>query len=49
MYAKGAFKRDVMQMGVGGLKYSGYECVRFNVISVTSGWMGSNCQEKNVM
>ena len=32
-----------MQMGVGGVKFSGkkcYEGVRFNVISVTRGWVG---------
>ena len=34
---------------MGGVKFSGkkrYEGVRFNVISVTSGWVGSNFQEK---
>ena len=41
---KGPFKCYVMQMGVGGgIKFSGkkrYEGVRFNVISVTRGWVG---------
>ena len=38
----GPFKCYVMQMGVGGVKFSRkkhYEGVRFNVISVTSGWV----------
>ena len=38
--------------GGGGVLFSGekkrYEGVRFNVISVTRGWMGSNFQEKSV-
>ena len=40
---KGPLKCYVMQMGVGGLKFSEekrYEGVRFNVISVTRGWVG---------
>ena len=39
----GPFKCYVMQVGVGGINFSGkkhYEGVRFNVISVTRGWMG---------
>ena len=38
-----------MQMGVGGLRFSGrkhYEGVRFNVISVTRGWVGVQFPEK---
>ena len=38
-----------MQMGVGGLRFSGkkrYEGVRFNVISVEGGGWGSNFQKK---
>ena len=37
--------------GVGGVRFSGkkrYEGVRFNVISVTRGWVGSNFQGKSV-
>ena len=37
--------------GGGGVKFSGkkrYEGVRFNVISVTRRWWGSNFQEKSV-
>ena len=37
--------------GGGGIKFSGkkfYECVKFNIISVTREWMGSNSQEKSV-
>ena len=40
---KGPFKCYVTQMGVGGLRFSAkkcYEGVRFNVISVTRGWVG---------
>ena len=40
---KGPFKRYVMQMGVGGVKFSRkkcYEGVMFNAISVTRGWVG---------
>ena len=39
----GPFKCYVMQMGVGGVRFSGkkhYECAMFNVISVTRGWVG---------
>ena len=38
-----------MQMGVGGVKFSGkkrYKGVRFNVISVTRGWVGVKFSEK---
>ena len=40
---KEPFKCYVTQMGVGGVTFSGkkrYECVRFNVISITRGWVG---------
>ena len=40
---KGPFNCYVMQMGVGGVIFSGkkrYEDVRFNVISITRGWVG---------
>ena len=40
---KGPFKCYVTQMGVGGLRFSvkkRYEGVRFNVISITRGWVG---------
>ena len=43
MLAMGPFKCYVMQMGVGGVKFSRekrYEGVRFNVISVTRGRVG---------
>ena len=39
-------------MGGGGVSFSGkkrYEGVRFNVINVTRGWVGSNSLEKSVM
>ena len=39
----GPFKCYVTQMGVGGVTFSGkkrYEGVRYNVISVTRGWVG---------
>ena len=45
----GPFKCYVMQMGVGGVKSSGkkrYEGVRFNVISITRGWVGVQFPEK---
>ena len=48
---KGPFKCYVTQMGVGGVRFSGkkrYEGVRFNVICVTRGWVGSNFQKKSV-
>ena len=38
-------------MGVGGVSFPGkkrYEGVRFNVISVTRGWVGSNSLEKTI-
>ena len=38
-----------MQIGVGGVRFSGkkrYEGVRFNVISVTRGWVGVQFPEK---
>ena len=38
-------------IGVGGVSFprkKGYEGVRFNVISVTRGWMVSNSLEKSV-
>ena len=44
----GPFKCYVTQMGVVGVKFSGekrYKGVRFNVISVTRGWV-SKFQEK---
>ena len=37
--------------GVGGVRFSGekhYKGVRFNVISITRGCVGSNSQEKSV-
>ena len=40
---KGQFKCYIMQMGLGGVTFSGkkrYEGVRFNVVSVTRGWVG---------
>ena len=43
IHKTGPFKCYVTQMGVGGLTFSGrkrYEGVRFNVISVTRGWVG---------
>ena len=43
MYCIGSFKCYVTQMGVGGVTFSGkkrYEGVRFNVISITRGWVG---------
>ena len=38
-----------MQMGVGGVKFTekSYEGVRFNVISITRGWVGVKFPEKN--
>ena len=42
-FSKGPFKCYVTQMGVGVVRFSGkkrYEGVRFNVISVTRGWVG---------
>ena len=39
----GPFKCYVTQLGVGGVSFPGkkrYEGVRFNVISVTRGWVG---------
>ena len=48
----GPFKCYITQMGVGEcVKFSGkkrYEGVRFNVISVTRGWVGVQFPEKNV-
>ena len=47
--AKGPFKCYVMQMGVGGVRFSGkkrYEGVMFNVINVTRGWVGVQFAEK---
>ena len=41
--AKGLFKCDVMQAGWGGVTFSEekrYEGVKFNLISVTRGWVG---------
>ena len=35
-----------MQMGVGGVMKKRYEGVRFNVISVTRGWVGVQFPEK---
>ena len=49
--SKGSFKCYVMQMGVGGVNFSRktrYEGVRFNVISITRGWVGSNFPEKSI-
>ena len=46
---KGPFKCYVTQMGVGGVKFSGkkrYKGVRFNVISVTRGWVGVQLPDK---
>ena len=40
---KGPFKCYVTQMGVGGVTFFGkkrYEGVRYNVISITRGWVG---------
>ena len=51
LYYKGPFKRYVTQMGVGCVRFSGkkrYEGVRFNVISVTRGWVGVQFPEKSV-
>ena len=51
MPRQGPFKCYVTQMGVwggGGVKFSGkkrYKGVRFNVVSVTRGWVGSNFQK----
>ena len=45
----GPFKCYVTQMGVGGcqiFRKKRYECVRFNVISVTRGWVGVQFPEK---
>ena len=45
----GPFKCYVTQMGVGGVRFSRkkrYECVMFNVISVTRGWVGVQFAEK---
>ena len=42
-FYKGPFKCYVTQMGVGGVTFSGkkcYEGVRYNVISITRGWVG---------
>ena len=47
--SKGPFKCYVMQMEVGGcqiFRKKHYECVRFNVISVTRGWVGVQFPEK---
>ena len=46
---KGPFKCHVMQMGVGGVIFSGgkrYEGISFNVICVTRGWVGVHFPEK---
>ena len=47
---KGSFKCYVTQMGVGGgVKFSGkkrYKGVRFNVISITRGWVGVQLTDK---
>ena len=48
-YSRGPFKCYVTQMGVGGVRFSGkkrYEGVRFNVISVTRGWVWVQFPEK---
>ena len=40
---------QALRNAVGGVRFSGkkrYEGVRFNVISVTRGWVGSNFQKK---
>ena len=50
-FSMGPFKCYVTPMGVRGVRFSGekrYEGVRFNVISVTRGSVGSNSQEKSV-
>ena len=47
--SRGPFICYVMQMGVGGVKFSGgkrYEGIRFNSISVTRGWVGVPFQGK---
>ena len=45
----GPFKCYVMQMGMGGVRFSGkkrYEDARCNVIRVTRGWVGVQFPEK---
>ena len=49
------FEALLRKLGVGGWvsaflekSVTPYGGVRFNVISVTRGWMGSNCKEKSV-
>ena len=49
---KGPFKCYVTRMGMGGVRFSGkkrYEGVRFNVISVTRGWVGVQFTEKKAL
>ena len=49
--AKWPFKCYNAAGGGGGVRFSGkkrYDGVRFNVIGVTRGWVGSNFQKKSV-